>query len=705
MADEHMQGNMALRRKSDEKEHRGQFDVFLSYNSKDRERVIVIGEQLKNLGISIWFDQWELRPGLPWKSGIERAVPNVKSAAIFIGASGVGRWQGDEIDIFLAEAKKRFLPVIPVLLSDAPDEAGFSRFLKMNTHVNFRVSDPDPMQRLIWGITGERRWEDQHHVLIATLGESPVVVSAMYDLLTQREGLAIEEVIVLYPRDLGDAFDLIKKALPNGCNVWAKKLLFEDANSWRNACAFLQELYTLLDTCQLRGDTIHLSLAGGRKSMAALMAWVAPFFWRIKHLYHVIDPDEDHLLTFKEIILGLSRSEREAAMHPDLDPLILVDIPFEPGKQIDQQFVSRLKAATDNDLDRMEYEVVEKARFIEDIEYGGKVLEVLVTQRVLDQFRMLSQQDRKAARQVRECLDRMCYTAELRNLSSDSFPYKDKHAKSAKSTSVDLHFFKSFGTPVQPVFYTRYKDIYTAWDSEVEQVVICELEVGENGEHRRLQEIVSAPGFSIQPAERLEDLPYIPPAETVDSVLIVPLGTSPMVATQLYTLLKRQEGREIRKVVLVYPEWATEIVNGADLIERALQEEAHIPCTHVTVEGYKDIDSRKACEDYQTELEKAIDDARATHPGCTIDLALSGGRKGMTAMTIFAAQNKGLPYVYHTLIADQQLSNDIDDETTVEKLKELNDKKRLDRLFLRKYEEDGSLTKFVLFKVPVFPAG
>ncbi len=705
MADENMQGNKALRRKSEEKADRGQYDVFLSYNSKDRERVIATGEQLKNLGIAVWSNEWELRPGLPRKSAIDKAVSNVKSAAIFIDASGVGNWQEREIDIFLDEANKRFLPVIPVLLPDAPDEPEFSRFLKVNTYVDFRVSDPDPMKQLIWGITGERLWENQHHVLIASLGESPVVISAMYDLLTQREGLKIDEVIVLYPKDLVRAYDLVREALPGGCNVWAKKLPFEDANSWRTACNFLQELHALLDTCQLRGDTVHLSLAGGRKSMAALMAWVAPLFTRIKHLYHVIDPDEDHFLTLKELTLGLSLTEREVAMHPNLDPLKLVDIPFEAGQQIDQQVISRLNAATDDDLDKMEYEEAEKARFMQDIEYGGKVLEVLVTQRVLDRFRMLSQQNRKAARQVRECLDRMCYTTELRNRSSDSLPPKDKPAKSAKSTSVDLHFFKGSGMPVQPVFYTRPKNIYTAWDSEVEQVVICELEMGENGQYRGLQEIAFAPGFSIQPAERLEDLPYVPPPKPVDSVLIVPLGKSPMVATQLYILLTRQEGRNIRQLVLVYPEWATEIANGADLIERALQEEANIPCSHVTIKDREDIDSAEACKDYQTALEDAIDEARKAHQGCTIDLALSGGRKGMTAMTIFAAQKKGLSYVYHTLITNQQLSEEIDVQATVEELKKLNDRMRHDRLFLREYEEDGPYTKFVLFKVPVFPTG
>ncbi len=57
-----------------------------------------------------------------------------------------------------------------------------------------------------------------------------------------------------------------------------------------------------------------------------------------------------------------------------------------------------------------------------------------------------------------------------------------------------------------------------------------------------------------------------------ESALIVPLGTSPMIATQLYTLLAYQ-GSLIRKVVLVYPANSEEIRNSVELIEKAFEYE------------------------------------------------------------------------------------------------------------------------------------
>ena len=40
----------------------------------------------------------------------------------------------------------------------------------------------------------------------------------------------------------------------------------------------------------------------------------------------------------------------------------------------------------------------------------------------------------------------------------------------------------------------------------------------------------------------------------------------------------------------------------------------------------------------------------------------------MAALAMFAAQRKGIRYVYHTLIKDPELSQAIEDETTVKRL-------------------------------------
>jgi hypothetical protein len=135
----------------------GDFDVFLCHNGEDKPAVKKLGKRLKERGILPWLDEWELRPGLPWQRLLEQQIEQIKSAAVFIGQSGIGPWQQLELEAFLREFVGRGCPVIPVLLPDAPKKPGLPVFLRGMTWVNFRKRDPDPMEQLVWGITGERR--------------------------------------------------------------------------------------------------------------------------------------------------------------------------------------------------------------------------------------------------------------------------------------------------------------------------------------------------------------------------------------------------------------------------------------------------------------------------------------------------------------------------------------------------------------------
>ena len=132
------------------------FDVFLCHNSGDKPAVKIIGEQLKELGILPWLDEWELRPGLLWQRALEEQIKNIKAAAVFIGKDNIGPWQDAELHAFLRQFVKRNCPVIPVLLLDCDQQPTLPIFLEGMMWVDFRQPEPDPMRQLIWGITGER---------------------------------------------------------------------------------------------------------------------------------------------------------------------------------------------------------------------------------------------------------------------------------------------------------------------------------------------------------------------------------------------------------------------------------------------------------------------------------------------------------------------------------------------------------------------
>lgn len=139
-------------------EQEDKFDVFLCHNSEDKEEVIEIAYKLQNEHkIKPWLDDWELPPGWLWQKELERQIQNIKSAAVFIGESGIGPWQEEEIDSFLREFRRRNCPVIPVLLSNAPQKPKLPLFLAGRTWVDFRTQSrvyTDPYIKLVWGITG-----------------------------------------------------------------------------------------------------------------------------------------------------------------------------------------------------------------------------------------------------------------------------------------------------------------------------------------------------------------------------------------------------------------------------------------------------------------------------------------------------------------------------------------------------------------------
>jgi hypothetical protein len=103
-----------------------------------------------------WLDRDQLRPGFPAARGLQEQVSTVKAAAVFVGSSGIGPWQAVEILAFLDELVDRGCPVIPVLLPGCPEKPALPPFLKMNTWVDLREADPDPIAGLYWGITGKK---------------------------------------------------------------------------------------------------------------------------------------------------------------------------------------------------------------------------------------------------------------------------------------------------------------------------------------------------------------------------------------------------------------------------------------------------------------------------------------------------------------------------------------------------------------------
>jgi hypothetical protein len=139
------------------------FDVFLCHNSEDKPAVREIAQMLVKEGVKPWLDEEQIRPGTSWQIALGQQIESIKSAAVFVGESGLGPWQGHEMQSFLTRFVNRKCAVIPVILPSTKVTPELPWPLENLHRVDFRI-DSYPLQRLIWGITGKRpaEFSDAH---------------------------------------------------------------------------------------------------------------------------------------------------------------------------------------------------------------------------------------------------------------------------------------------------------------------------------------------------------------------------------------------------------------------------------------------------------------------------------------------------------------------------------------------------------------
>jgi len=139
-----------------------QYDAFLSHNAEDKPQVELLASRLQDdAGLRPFLDKWHLVPGDPWQEDIENALNNSATCIVFLGPSGIGSWQNEEMRSALdSRLEKKILRVIPVLLPQAKRENNnrLPLFLSRLTWVDFRetLDDNDAFHRLVSGIRGTK---------------------------------------------------------------------------------------------------------------------------------------------------------------------------------------------------------------------------------------------------------------------------------------------------------------------------------------------------------------------------------------------------------------------------------------------------------------------------------------------------------------------------------------------------------------------
>jgi tetratricopeptide (TPR) repeat protein len=124
-------------------------DLFLSYNSSNRDVVVKVRHALASRGISTFYDRDDLSPGRSWFDELEAAMQQAYGVAVFIGKEGLGTIQRREVQFALTrqaieEKAGGTFPVIPVVLERADPDA-VSGFLALNTWIDLRRGIEDTL--------------------------------------------------------------------------------------------------------------------------------------------------------------------------------------------------------------------------------------------------------------------------------------------------------------------------------------------------------------------------------------------------------------------------------------------------------------------------------------------------------------------------------------------------------------------------------
>ncbi|HSM83653.1 MAG TPA: TIR domain-containing protein, partial [Nodosilinea sp.] len=155
-----------------------QFDVFLAHSSKDKPLIRHVYRKLADLGLRPWLDEEEIAPGTTFQDEIQQAIGRIKTAAIFLGPEGLGRWQALELKSFISQCVNRDIPIIPVLLPGVQEIPEKLIFLQEFHAVSFQdsIEDEKALFALEWGITGRKptRPSSTSQTLSHASGQNPV---------------------------------------------------------------------------------------------------------------------------------------------------------------------------------------------------------------------------------------------------------------------------------------------------------------------------------------------------------------------------------------------------------------------------------------------------------------------------------------------------------------------------------------------------
>jgi hypothetical protein len=89
--------------------------VFISYSTKDLNRILPLARELEKNDFSVWLDKWYLEAGKVWAKDIEKAIQNAGAFLVFLTANSV---DAEAVMSEIITAQEERLPIIPVKIGE-----------------------------------------------------------------------------------------------------------------------------------------------------------------------------------------------------------------------------------------------------------------------------------------------------------------------------------------------------------------------------------------------------------------------------------------------------------------------------------------------------------------------------------------------------------------------------------------------------------
>lgn len=127
--------------------------VFVCYDRDDEEFSLALATKIKEKGINVWIDQWNLEPSEDWDRSIEEALNRCARFLIVLSPSSVN---SDEVRGELRFALDEKKPIVPVLHKDCM----IPRRLRLTQRVDFRsrsLDDEAEMNELLKALKTRRK--------------------------------------------------------------------------------------------------------------------------------------------------------------------------------------------------------------------------------------------------------------------------------------------------------------------------------------------------------------------------------------------------------------------------------------------------------------------------------------------------------------------------------------------------------------------